>query len=68
MFDALAAAGVKTDLHVYHDHTHEFARLPSMLGPVQAEIALFLRRAVVDPARYADENLTMNPFAKGIPG
>jgi acetyl esterase/lipase len=68
MFDALAAASVKADLHVYHDHTHEFARLPSMLGPVQDEIALFLRRAVVDPAHYAEENLTLNPFARGMPG
>ncbi len=65
MFDALVAAGVKADLHLYHGHTHEFARLPSMLRPVQAEIALFLNRAVVDPAAYAKENTDQNPFANG---
>ncbi len=65
MFDTLVAAGVKADLHLYHGHTHEFARLPSMLRPVQAEIALFLNRAVIDRAGYEKENIEMNPFASG---
>jgi len=68
MFQALADLGRKVDLHIYHDHTHEFARLPSMLSAVQAEVALFLRRAVVDPEKYATENLELNSFARGVPG
>ncbi len=68
LFEALAAAGTKTDLHFYHGHAHEFAALPSMLEPVQAEVALFLDRAVVDPAFYAGEALALNPFARmGLP-
>jgi acetyl esterase/lipase len=68
MFQALTAVGAKVELHLYHDHTHEFARLPSMLSATQAEVALFLRRAVVDPERYRAENLELNPFARGVPG
>jgi acetyl esterase/lipase len=68
MFQALAAVNAKVDLHIYHDHTHEFARLPSMLSAVQAEVALFLRRAVVDPDTYRAENLQLNSFARGVPG
>jgi acetyl esterase/lipase len=68
MFQALADLGRKVDLHIYHDHTHEFARLPSMLSAVQAEVALFLRRAVVDPEKYRTENLELNSFARGVPG
>jgi len=68
MFEALTTVNAKVDLHLYHDHTHEFARLPSMLSAVQAEVALFLHRAVVDPQKYQTENLEMNAFARGVPG
>jgi acetyl esterase/lipase len=69
LFHALVAAHADVDLHLYHGHLHEFALLPSMLGPVQAEVALFLKRAVVDPAGHRDENLKLNPFARpGWPG
>jgi acetyl esterase/lipase len=64
LFEALVAAGVKTSLHCFHGHTHEFSALPSMLGAVQAEVALFLRRAMVNPAGDAAENLALNPFAR----
>ncbi len=63
-FNAVVAAGAKADLHFYHGHTHEFAALPSMTEAVQAEIALFLDRAMVDPQFYAEENLRLNPFAR----
>jgi len=69
LFHALVAAKAAVDLHLYHGHLHEFAMLPSMLEPVQAEVALFLKRAVVDPAGDRNENLTLNPFARpGWPG
>jgi acetyl esterase/lipase len=64
LFEAMLAHGVPAELHLYSGHTHEFARLPSMLAPVQAEVALFLVRHVVDPARYAQENLELNIFAQ----
>jgi len=68
LFNALEAAGVPSDLRLYHGHTHEFTRLPSMLGPVMADVALFLKRAMVDPDHYAQENERLNPFAKpGFP-
>ena len=69
LFHALVAAQADVDLHLYHGHLHEFALLPSMLGPVQAEVALFLKRTVVDPAGHRDENRQLNPFARpGWPG
>jgi acetyl esterase/lipase len=68
-FEAVTAVGGKADLHFYHDHLHEFAALPSMTAAVQAEIGLFLDRAVVNPDFYRQENLTLNPFARpGGPG
>jgi dipeptidyl aminopeptidase/acylaminoacyl peptidase len=69
LFHALVAAKAEVDLHLYHGHLHEFALLPSMLEPVQAEVALFLKRAIVDPASARDENQKLNPFARpGWPG
>ncbi len=69
LFEAAAAAGSKAELHLYHDHMHEFTALPSMTAAVQAEIGLFLNRAVVDPEFYRQENLALNPFARpGGPG
>ncbi len=70
LFDALVRAESAVDLHLIHGHTHEFSALPSMLEPVQAEVALFLKRSVVDPARYRRENLELNMFARpgGLPG
>ena len=64
MFTALHGKGVAVELHLYPNHTHEFVRLPSMLRTVQSEIALFLKRVVVDPEKYATENLELNLFAK----
>jgi len=63
MFNALYEKGVAVELHLYPYHTHEFVRLPSMLRTVQSEIALFLNRFVVDPDKYATENLELNMFA-----
>ena len=65
MFERLQERGVAVELHLYPGHTHEFVRLPSMLTPVMSEIALFLKRTVMDPERYIQENLALNPFAQG---
>lgn len=64
MFDALHDHGAVVELHLYPGHTHEFVRLPSMLAPVMAEIALFLKRTVVNPEKYVKENQEMNMFAR----
>lgn len=64
LFQALVGVRADVDLHLYHGHLHEFALLPSMLGPVQAEVALFLKRSVVDPAGHREENRRLNPFAR----
>jgi acetyl esterase/lipase len=63
LFQALRAHGVPAELHLYSGHTHEFSALPSMLAPVQAEVALFLQRNVVDPLAYVRENQELNMFA-----
>lgn len=55
MYDALRAASVPVELHMYADLPHGFARLPSMLELVQAEAANFLLRHVVAPSRIAEE-------------
>lgn len=64
MYEKLLQAGVPTEMHLYTGHTHEFAKLPSMLPTVVSEIALFLQRTVVDPGFYEDENRKLNMFAK----
>lgn len=63
LFQSLRTHGVAAELHLYSGHTHEFSGLPSMVAPVQAEVALFLQRNVVDPQRYVQENLELNMFA-----
>jgi acetyl esterase/lipase len=63
-FAALTAVGASADLHIYHGANHEFCALPRFLSPVQAEIAAFLDRTVVDPEGYAAEDLALNIFSK----
>jgi acetyl esterase/lipase len=67
LFDALHEKGVMVELHLYPNHIHEFVRLPSMVATTQAEIALFLKRAVVDSEKYFKENQDLNMFAKMDP-
>ncbi|WP_428633399.1 hypothetical protein, partial [Sedimenticola sp.] len=57
--------GVAAELHLFPHHNHEFAHLPSMLRPVQQEVAGFLERVLVEPERYREENLRLNPFHGG---
>ncbi len=65
MFDALSAAGVKAELHIYAGHTHEFAEAPYMMEDVALEVTNFLHRLVVDPAGARIDDLKYNPFAHG---
>ncbi len=64
MAAALEEQGVQVELHLYPRHTHEFVRLPSMLELTHLEIGNFLRRMLVDPQKYEQENLTLNKFAQ----
>jgi len=64
LFDALHKKGVMVELHLYANHIHEFVRRASMVATTQAEIALFLKRAVVEPEKYFKENQDLNMFAK----
>ena len=68
MFEALVAAGVKTELHIYAGHTHEFAEAPYMMELMAAEVANFLRRVVIDPEGARRMDLQHNPFAHGPEG
>lgn len=65
MFEALLAAGVKVELHLYAGMSHEFADAPYMMGAMAAEVANFLHRTAVDPAGARQEDLANNPFARG---
>jgi acetyl esterase/lipase len=67
LFAALEAVGVPVELHIFNGQAHAFDLLPSMLGPLQAEISFFLKRAIVDPGRYARESEELNPFARSGP-
>jgi len=55
MYDALSRAGAPVEMKMYANLPHGFARLPSMLGLVQDEIANFLERHIVDPGRIQRE-------------
>ena len=52
-------------MHIFAGAQHEFSRETSMVAPVLAEVDLFLRRLVVEPARYAAETAAENFFAAG---
>ena len=65
MFDRLRAVGAAVDLHLQSGQTHAFAMLPSVVPQVQAIVAGFLDKHVVDPQFYFRENRELNQFADG---
>lgn len=64
LFRALNQAGVKTELHILADQLHGFIITPSLIGPIEAEVAEFLRRTVLDSEAFLEESRTHNPFAR----
>ncbi|MBN2061995.1 MAG: alpha/beta hydrolase [Deltaproteobacteria bacterium] len=64
LYSELERYGVPVEMHLYPGHTHEFVRLPSMMAVTQMEIALFLKRMVVEPEKYYNENMELNQFAR----
>lgn len=56
MYHALARAGARTEMHVYAEQPHTWARWPKWVQPTMDEAALFLDRYVVNPDRYGPPN------------
>jgi len=65
LYEKLSGLGVPAELHIVSGALHEFTGEPGMTGPMVSEIALFLSRTVIDPARWAAETDASNLFAKG---
>lgn len=53
MFEALAAAGARAELHLYAEQPHGWARRPEWTQPTMSEAVVFLDRYVAAPHRYA---------------
>ncbi len=64
MAAALEGQGVDVELHIYPRHTHEFVRLPSMMSLTHQEIGSFLRRMLVDPQKYEQEERELGMFPR----
>ena len=64
LFSRLRKAGTPCDLRLYHGLVHEFSVEPSLLEPIQDDVALFLMRTVVEPERFAREGRQTNPFLR----
>jgi len=52
LFGRLRELGVPADLRLYTGLRHEFVRLDGLLQVCMADVALFLRRTVVEPERF----------------
>lgn len=52
LFGMLRALGVPSDLRLYTGLRHEFVRMDGMLQLCMADVALFLRRTMIDPERF----------------
>ncbi|GMU41159.1 MAG: lipase [Chloroflexota bacterium] len=52
LFEALHSAGVRADLRLYDGLRHEFVRMDGVMQLCMADVALFLQRTLVDPARF----------------
>ena len=53
MYEALAKAGVRAEIHLYAEQPHSWARQPNWFGPAMAEAALFLDRYVAHPHAWS---------------
>lgn len=65
LYSRLVELGVPAELHIVAGALHEFVSEPGMTGPMVAEIALFLRRFLIEPEHWASETEASNLFAKG---
>ena len=63
MYNALAQAGARTEMHIYAEQPHTWVRWPKWVQPTMDEAALFLDRYVVNPAGYGTPNQPRGPGA-----
>ncbi|MGE0598808.1 MAG: alpha/beta hydrolase fold domain-containing protein [Dehalococcoidia bacterium] len=64
MHEALRAAGVETDLHVFAGQNHEFDSVDVFRDAVAAEVGLFFRRMVTEKETIANRILEQSMFAR----
>lgn len=64
MYDALRAAGVETDLHIFAGQNHAFDHVEPFREVVAREVALFFRRTVSERDLIAQQVLEQSPFAR----
>lgn len=55
MYNALARAGAKAEMHIYAEQPHSWVRWPHWVGPTMREAAVFLERYLVDRGKYQVE-------------
>lgn len=65
LYQRLVELGVTAEMHIVAGALHEFVEEPAMCGPMVSEIALFLDRMMIDPARYEVDTKEHNLFAQG---
>lgn len=68
LFDTLRAAGIVAELHVVAGGGHVFEATPSLFEPCAAQTDSFLRRYVIDPEGFAEEEAKYNPLAAMMRG
>jgi acetyl esterase/lipase len=59
----LEEAGVPAELHLFAGVHHEFDMTPSLTQLCVTTVDSFLRRQILDPAGFAEEERTTNPMA-----
>lgn len=52
MYEAITAAGSTAELRLYAGQRHEFVKIEEMQDLAMADVALFIRRVLVEPARF----------------
>ena len=65
LYQRLREHGVTAEMHIVANALHEFIEEPGMTGPMVCEIALFLDRILLAPARWEEETRQHNLFAQG---
>ena len=51
-YEAVTAVGTAAELRLYSGQRHEFVKIEEMLDLAMRDVALFVRRVLVDPARF----------------
>ena len=64
MYDALRAAGVEADLHIFAGQNHGFDHVDVFRELVAKEVSLFFRRTVSEKAEIAQRILDQSMFAQ----